>query len=273
MTVQAASFPGAVRRPVLFVGHGTPLNVLDDNVYTRAWEDIGAKLGRPRVILSVSAHWYTRGTGVTAMEQPRTIYDFGYTNMFHVSYPAPGSPEFAREVAQRLAPRAHAVLDDSVWGLDHGTWAVLAKMFPRADIPVVQLSIDADLTGQDHYELGRLLAPLRDEDVQIICSGNIVHNLRHIVRQGEGVPYPWATRFDEAVREHLERRDWEPLLDYLALDESAALASPTPDHYLPLLYALGAADPAEPLSFPVEGIDRGSMSMRSVLFGSYPTQG
>jgi len=254
------------RFPVAFIGHGTPLNVLDDNAYTRGWAAMGAKLPRPRAILCISAHWFTRGTGVTAMERPRTIYDFGYRNLRHLTYPAPGDPALADAVADLLSPID--VVRDHSWGLDHGAWTVLLKAYPAADIPVVQLSIDATKPPQFHRELGRRLAPLRDKGILILASGNIVHNVECLIRSSDGTPpFAWAQRFDQWVRDKLVERDWDALVDYASLGADAARAIPTPDHYLPLVYAVGAADPEEPISFPIEGIDGGCMSMRSVLFG------
>jgi len=252
--------------PVVFIGHGTPLNALMDNEYTRAWAALGAALGRPRAILSISAHWYTRGTAVTAMAQPETIYDFGYQNMYHIKYPAPGDPALADRIAALLAPVS--VVKDQSWGFDHGTWAVLGKAYPDATIPVVQLSIDGTREPRFHYELGRMLAPLRREGVLIAGTGNIVHNLAMTIRSGPATPYPWAERFDATVREKLVARDWAALVNYRALGPDAEMAVPTPDHYLPLLYVLGAATPDEEISFPVEAIDRGSMSMRTVMIGT-----
>jgi 4,5-DOPA dioxygenase extradiol len=254
------------RLPVVFIGHGTPLNAIADNEFTRTWATLGAKIRRPRAILAISAHWYTVGTGVTAMEAPETIYDFGYRNLRHLRYPAPGLPALAERVAELLAPCP--VVHDKSWGLDHGSWSVLLKAYPAADIPVVQLSIDGTQRPRVHYELGKRLAPLRDEDVLILATGNIVHNLDLTIREGTAAPYPWAERFDCTVRDRLIERDWESLVDYDSLGPDAALSVPTPDHYLPFVYALGAADPDEPVWFPIEGIDRGSMSMRCVVFGS-----
>jgi 4,5-DOPA dioxygenase extradiol len=252
--------------PVVFVGHGTPLNAIDDNVYTRGWAALARMVPRPRAILCVSAHWYTRGTGVTAMAKPRTVYDFGYRNLQHLIYPAPGDPALAEEVANLLSPIE--VARDQSWGFDHGTWSVLLKAYPAADIPVVQLSMDGTKPPQFHYEVGHRLAPLRERNVLIFATGNIVHNLEHMIRAPGGAPpFPWAERFDHLVRDKLVERDWDALVDYEMLGMDAAQAVPTPDHYLPLVYAMGAADPREPVSFPIEGIAGGSMSMRSVLFG------
>jgi 4,5-DOPA dioxygenase extradiol len=251
--------------PVVFVGHGTPLNALRDNAFTRAWARLGKTLGRPRAILSISAHWYTRGTRVTAMEQPATLYDFGYQNMFHLNYPAPGSPALAARGAELLKP--WPVAFDHDWGFDHGTWSVLLRMFPTADISTVQLSLDGTSACKQHRALGRMLRPLREEGVLIMCSGNIVHNLERSVRHGVAQSFDWAERFDSSVRDKLVSREWDALEDYAVLSPDAELAVPTPEHYLPLLYALGAAEPMESISFPVEEIDRGSMSMRTIVWG------
>lgn len=256
---------GQKRLPVLFIGHGTPLNAISDNTYTQAWARLGQTI-HPRAILSISAHWYTRGTRVTAMQSPPTLYDFGYRNLRHLTYPAPGSPSLARRIANQLAPKP--VIADQDWGLDHGTWSVLLKAYPAADIPVVQLSIDRLGSPRLHFELGRRLKGLRDKGVLIMATGNIVHNLDFIIRSGPARPYPWAERFDAIVRDKLVARAWNDLIDYQNLGDNTEYAVPTPDHYVPLLYALGAANVSEPLMFPVEGIDHGSMSMRCVQFGA-----
>jgi 4,5-DOPA dioxygenase extradiol len=258
------------RLPVVFVGHGTPLNAIADNTFTRGWAELGARLPRPRAILMISAHWYTYGTAVTAMERPETLYDFGGgSDLRRVRYPAPGLPDLAERVAELLAPCP--VVRDTSWGFDHGCWSVLVKLFPAADIPVVQLSIDGTQRPQVHYDVGKRLAPLRDEGVLIFTSGNIVHNLNAVVHDDDACPYPWAQRFDLAVRDRLLRRDWESLVDYEKLGPDAALSIPTPDHYLPLLFAMGAANAEERISFPVEGIHLGSVSMRCVVFGDIPS--
>lgn len=257
---------GRQRMPVVFVGHGTPLNALADNAFTRGWAAMGAAIGRPERILAISAHWYTRGTGVTAMDRPETLHDFGYRHLDHLRYPAPGSPDLAARAARLLAPIP--VVQNHSWGLDHGTWSVLLKMYPRADVPVVQLSIDATKPPAFHVDVGRSLAALREDGVLILATGNIVHNIDAAIRTPRPPAYPWAERFDQLVRERLESRDWASLVDYAKLGGDAALSVPTPDHYLPLVHAIGAADPAEPVGFPVEGIDMGSMSMRSVIFGA-----
>jgi len=252
--------------PVIFVGHGTPLNAMRNNAFTDSWTRLGAALGRPRAILSVSAHWYTRGTLVTAMARPNQLYDFGYRNMAHIKYHAPGSPALADRVVELL--RHACPVKDYSWGLDHGTWSVLSKAYPAADVPVVQLSIDGTREPEFHYDLGRHLKRLRREGVLIMGSGNIVHNLGLTVRTGKAEPYAWAVRFDALVRTKLIDRDFEALVNYPSLSPDADLAVPTPDHYLPLLYTLGAVEADEPIVFPVEEIDRGSMSMRTIMFGA-----
>ena len=256
------------RMPVVFFGHGNPMNALLDNEWSRGWAAIGAAVPRPKGIVSVSAHWYTRETAVTAMEKPRTIHDFGGfpRELFACRYPAPGDPALAQRVASLLAP-VDARLDDA-WGLDHGTWSVLCHAFPAADIPVVQLAIDERRPARFHYELGQKLRPLRDEGILVIGSGDVVHNLhtyawgRHAV-----APFDWALAFERKARELIVAFDHDPLVDYESLGKDALLSVPTPDHYLPLLYVLAQAAPDEPVTFPVEGFDGGSVSMLSVKFG------
>ncbi|MGH8168375.1 MAG: 4,5-DOPA dioxygenase extradiol [Woeseiaceae bacterium] len=256
------------RMPALFFGHGNPLNALEDNSWTRSWAALGAELPRPKAVLSVSAHWYLPATAVTAMPEPRTIHDFGGfpRALFDVQYPAPGAPELARRVAELLAPTPVAM--DDRWGLDHGTWSVLVHVYPEADIPVVQLSIDEAKSANWHFELAKRLQPLRDEGVLIIGSGNLVHNL-HTYSWGERTakPYEWAVHFETMARGHLLAGDFEPLIAYERLGRDALLAVPTPDHYLPLIYVLAQYQLGEPVRFPVEGFDGGSISMLSVQIG------
>jgi len=257
------------RMPALFLGHGSPMNVLEDNRYTRAWQHLGQTLPRPRAILAVSAHWYTRGTAVTAMANPRTIHDFGGfpQALFDVRYPAPGEPALARRIIELLAPISVEANHD--WGLDHGSWGVLAKMYPQADIPVVQLSIDSSKPAAWHFDMGRRLAALRDEGVMPIASGNVVHNLRMLRWQGAVSAYPWAERFNEYVREHLAdagEMTSHPLVNYQQ-HADASMANPTAEHYLPLLYILGTRGKDEPISIPVEGMEMGAISMMSVQVG------
>jgi 4,5-DOPA dioxygenase extradiol len=259
----------AGRLPALFLGHGNPMNALEDNPWTRAWTRLGAVLPRPRGILAISAHWCTTGTAVTAMQAPRTIHDFGGfpRELFQVHYPAPGDAALAARIQELLAPLEVAA--DDTWGLDHGTWSVLHHVYPAADVPVVQLSIDETQPPAFHYALGARLKPLRDEGILVLGSGDVVHNL-HAYAWGRHPqePYDWALRFETHVRERLEAGDHGPLIEYPSFGSDALLAVPTPEHYLPLLYVLGASAPAEPVSFPVEGMDGGSVSMLAVQFGT-----
>ena len=256
------------RMPAIFIGHGNPMNALADNVYTRAWARLGAGLPRPTAVLSVSAHWYRPGVHVTAMAAPRTIHDFGGfpPELFAVQYPAPGDRDLGARIAALLAPIA--VGADRDWGLDHGTWSVLRHVYPHADVPVVQLGIDESEPAAFHYDLGRRLAPLRDEGVLVIGSGNLVHNL-HAYGWGQhsGAPYEWAARFEERARAAMLGGDDRTLVAYEALGRDATLAAPTPDHFLPLLYVLGMRAQRDTLSFPVEGFDGGSISMLAMQLG------
>lgn len=255
--------------PVAFFGHGNPLNALEENDYTRGWREMGRAAGRPRAILAISAHWYLPDLAVTAQAAPPTIHDFGGfpRALYDVQYPAPGSPALAVRVAELLGPLS--VTQSHDWGLDHGTWAVLRHAFPQADIPVVQLSIDETQPPEFHYDLGRRLRPLRDEGILIAASGNLIHNL-HAYAWGRhpAAPFDWAVRFETEARALLLERRFDPLIGYEAMGRDAQLSAPTPDHYLPLLYACGATDDRDGTSFPVEGIDGGSVSMLSVLFTS-----
>jgi len=256
------------RMPAVFFGHGNPMNALHNNAWTAGWAAVGAALPRPKAILCVSAHWYLPATAVTAIATPRVLYDFGGfpRELYEVQYPAPGSPELAVRVAQLLAPLNVAM--DRSWGLDHGTWSVLVHAYPGADVPVVQLSIDESKPARWHYDLARKLAPLRDEGVLIIGSGNMVHNL-HTYSWGKRAvePYDWAVRFETVARKALSAAQFATLVEYESLGRDAILAAPTPDHYLPLLYVLAQHRPGEPISFPVEGFDGGSISMLAVQLG------
>lgn len=258
-----------MRMPAIFFGHGNPLNALRRNYYTERWATIGNSLPRPRAILCISAHWYLPGTAVTAMPAPRTIRDFGGfpAELYQVQYPAPGSPELATRVRDLLAPVAVA-LDHKNWGLDHGTWSVLCHVFPNADIPVVQLSIDETQPPEFHYELAQQLAPLRDEGILVIGSGNIVHNLHtYAWGQHEVEPFDWAVRFERQARSFIIDGNDAQLAGYDSLGRDALLSVPTPEHYLPLIYLLGIRQPGEKVTFPVEGFDGGSISMLAVQFG------
>ena len=254
--------------PAIFFGHGNPMNAVQRNAWTDGWAEVGRSITRPVAVLCISAHWYVPALGVTSMERPRTIHDFGGfpRELFEFQYPAPGSPELARRVAEMLD---EDVVEDTVrWGLDHGTWSVLCHVFPAADIPVVQLSIDETRPAEWHYELATQLRPLRDEGVLIVGSGNIVHNLHAYSWGRQDTPaFDWAMRFEEKVRELMATGDHEPLVNYELMGKDAQLSAPTPDHYLPLLYVLAQQKEGEPVSFPVEGSDGGSVSMLSVMVG------
>lgn len=254
--------------PALFFGHGNPMNALQRNDWTNAWNAIGASLPRPRAVLFISAHWYLPATLLTAMMAPRTIHDFGGfpRELYQVQYPAPGSPELARRVQEILKPLV-VELDHS-WGLDHGTWSVLHHVYPAADIPVVQLSIDETQPAAFHFELGERLGALRDEGILIVGSGNMVHNL-HTYAWGKHIPEPfdWALRFETAAKRLLNAGEFEPLINFESLGPDALLAIPTPDHYLPLLYVLGTRRQDDAVTFPVQGFDGGSISMLAVQVG------
>jgi 4,5-DOPA dioxygenase extradiol len=260
------------RMPVLFVGHGSPMNAIEDNEYRRKWQALGAEFGttrpRPQLILCISAHWLTTGWHLTAMEKPRTIHDFGGfpQELFAERYPAPGAPEAAQAISEGIP--APAVGLDYGWGLDHGAWSVLKPMFPEADIPVVQLSMDYARAPAEHLALGAQLKGLRDRGVLIVGSGNIVHNLR-TVRFGSRAneAYDWAVEFDTKIAERIENGDLEGLADFQKLGSLAQLAHPTYDHYLPLLHAAGATDPGEPVQFFSESYQLASIAMRSAMWG------
>ncbi len=265
-----SQIPTNHQMPVLFVGHGSPMNAIEDTPYSRGWRALAARYPLPRAIVAVSAHWYTRGTAVTADALPRTIHDFGGfpPALYAVSYPAPGDPALAARLVSYLAPTT--VESSSAWGLDHGTWSVLIHMYPKANIPVVQLSIDATQPGAAHYALGKRLSPLRDEGILIVGSGNIVHNLGLADWRAGAPAKPWATTFEAAVGDALARGDHASLLDPASYGEAGQLSVPTPEHYLPLLYVAGAARPTEQPELTLRDIALGSISMTCVAFGLPP---
>jgi 4,5-DOPA dioxygenase extradiol len=257
------------RMPSLFLGHGSPMAALEDTDTTRAWRALGERLPRPRAVLALSAHWETKGMLVTAAERPRTIHDFyGFPQaLYEQQYGAPGDPALARQVAGMLAPYARADLDS--WGYDHGTWSVLTHMYPQADVPVIQLSMDIRLPPQGHYQVGQALAPLRDQGVLIMGTGNIVHNLRLYDRR-PGVPaLPFAQRFTDTVKAKVQAHDHAALIDYASLDPEVHLAFPEPEHFHPLLYVLGTQAPGERTEFITDEVFS-SISMTSVLVGAEP---
>jgi len=253
------------RMPVLFLGHGSPMNAIEDNPFSRSWSEAAKAIPRPQAILCVSAHWETRGLGVTAMEKPRTIHDFGGfpSELYAMQYPAPGSPMLARRAGEII--HSAPVIPDQRWGLDHGTWSVLCRMYPEADIPVVQLSLDRTQPSQFHYRVGQELRRLREEGVLIVGSGNIVHNLRLISWEGE--PFDWAVDFDAQVQGWILRGEHDSIIQYEKQGQAAELAINSAEHYLPLLYVLGAMQPGEPVAFFNEQIFAGSLSMRCVRIG------
>jgi 4,5-DOPA dioxygenase extradiol len=256
--------------PALFVGHGSPMNAIEDNRWSRGFRSLTGLFARPRAILSISAHWYVDATLVTSDTKPETIHDFGGfpSALFQVVYPAPGSPALAERVRSLLGEDRVRASDE--WGLDHGTWSVLLHMFPDPDIPVVQLSIDHRLTPRRHYELARPLGSLRDEGVLVLGSGNVTHNLGFAFQQrtrGDDSTPDWAERFDENVKLACQNHDAAALAEHLPASEDGRKSHPTLDHYLPLVYVAAASREDDPIRFPVEGFDWGSLSMRSVLFG------
>jgi len=253
------------RMPVLFVGHGSPMNAIEDNEFSRAWQEAARAIPEPSAIVCISAHWETIGTQVTAMDAPRTIHDFyGFPKaLFDKQYPAPGSPKLASRISELV--KTKSVLPDQAWGLDHGTWSVLCQMYPQATVPVVQLSLDRTLKADEHYALGHELRDLRQEGVLIVGSGNIVHNLRLMV--WEDTAFDWAVDFDARVREWIIQQDHASIIHYEKYGQPAILAVNSAEHYLPLLYTLGLQEKGEPFSFFAEKLWGGSLSMRCVRIG------
>jgi 4,5-DOPA dioxygenase extradiol len=256
------------KMPVLFVGHGSPMNAVLDNVWSRGFGTLSEGMPTPKAILAVSAHWYVPGTFLTSNAQPKTIHDFGGfpRELYEIQYPASGNEDLAKRVSGLLAAQSASLRDD--WGFDHGTWQVLRHMRPKADVPVVQLSIDHRLPPAQHVAIGAALASLREEGVLILGSGNIVHNLRHAIRglsTGSTEIPPWAEAFDAHIASALEQHDNAFLANALS-DDTGRISHPSPDHYFPLLYAAGAANEADKVSFPITGFDS-SISMRAVRWG------
>lgn len=260
--------------PVLFLGHGNPMNAIQKNPFTHMLKELGVNIPTPRLILCISAHWMTQSTWLTHMPKPKTIHDFsGFPQeLFNVEYPAPGSPHDAEKIQSLIteASRGSEIrnlslqLDDHHWGLDHGTWSLLVHMYPQATIPVIQLSLDLSKPPKFHYQLGQSLSVLREQGVLIIGSGNIVHNLRMIKWEENAEPYDWAIEFDQWVKEKILKRDDLSLISDATSSESGQLSIPTPDHWYPLLYALGASRKTDEIHFDYEAIDHGSIAMRCV---------
>jgi 4,5-DOPA dioxygenase extradiol len=261
--------PNVSPMPVLFIGHGNPMHAIRDNAFASILANLGRELPRPRAVLCISAHWMTRGmTAVTSSRHPETIHDFaGFPReLFDVSYPAPGDPETAERISRTSAdPRIQP--DHGAWGLDHGAWSVLKHMYPAADVPVLQLSIDITEGPEFHFALGAKLKQLRREGVLIVGSGNVVHNLRHVSFADDAPPFDWAVEFDEWLKHRLQERDYNSVLRHATGSSSGKLSIPTPDHWYPLLYALGASDESDPLRFEYEGIENASISMRCLSLG------
>lgn len=260
------TFGTTEQMPVLFVGHGNPMNAITDNPYSKSWQELGRKLAVPKAVLCISAHWLTNGTAVTMTDKPKTIHDFGGfpDELFAVQYPSPGAVDYAKMAISSVA--STKVHEDFEWGLDHGAWSVLKNMYPKADIPVFQMSIDYGKSPEYHYNLAKELAVLRTKGVLIVASGNVVHNLGMISFGDSGKKFDWAIEFDELVKKSIEDNNPKPLLEYQKLGKIATLAHPTNDHYLPLMYALGLRNKTDKFSFFNTTFDLGSISMRSVIF-------
>jgi 4,5-DOPA dioxygenase extradiol len=269
---QFKSLNKSERMPVLFLGHGSPMNAIEDNEYRRSWQALGGQFGKdypnPQLILCISAHWLTHGWWLTGMERPKTIHDFGGfpQDLFAQQYPAPGAPAAALDISRAISQPPLGM--DSEWGLDHGAWSVLKPMFPKADIPVIQLSMDYARPPAEHYALGHQLRGLRERGVLIVGSGNIVHNLRATRHDASAnQAYDWAIEFDAKIAGQLQKGDLGALVEFQKLGQVAQLAHPTYDHYLPLLYAAGAADATEPIRFFNTSYQAASISMRSAVWG------
>jgi len=265
---QVKNFPDEeVKMPVLFIGHGSPMNAIQENSFTAALRKTGARLPKPKAIMVVSAHWLTKGTFVTSSAQPEVIYDFyGFPKeMYEISYPAPGAPEFAKLTTE--IQKEKIIMPDHEWGLDHGAWTVLLHMFPSAEIPVYQLSIDHRNSLSQHYQLASMLKVLRKKGVLIIGSGNITHNLGKIDWNINAKPFDWAEEFDDKIKANILSGNHQEILQYENWGNIARLAHPSNDHFLPLLYSAGLADKDEPVEFLYEGFHHGSLSMRAIKFG------
>ena len=264
------SFDSSKRMPVLFLGHGSPMNGIEDNEFVREFKKQGQQLDKPNAIIVVSAHWETNGTFVTAMQNPRTIHDFGGfpKELYEVQYPAPGHPKLAKEISEFINPAGTVHLDDK-WGLDHGAWTVVKHLFPKADVPVIQLSLDYKMTPQQHYELAQQLKKLREKGVLIVGSGNIVHNLRKVDfrKINKNYGYDWAIEADSKMKKWILEGNHQNLIEFKKQGEAFNLAIPTPEHYLPLLYTLGLKDEKDNTTIFNDNALGGSLTMTSVKFG------
>ena len=256
--------------PVLFVGHGSPMYAIEENEFVESWRNLGKKLPKPKAIICISAHWETRGTQVTSMLNPPTLHDFGGfpRELYEVQYPAPGSPELAKETIQEIS--GTTVSSDEKWGLDHGTWSVIRRIYPKADIPVIQLSLDYHKSPEEHYRLAKELASFREKGVLIVGSGNIVHNLRHVAwdkPDDEEYGHDWAIEANDTIKKLIVENNHKALIDYKLLGTAVQMAVPSPDHYLPLLYALALKKEDEELSFFNDKAVMGSLTMTSLKIG------
>lgn len=255
------------KMPVLFIGHGSPMNAIQQNSFTEALKKTGSKLPIPKAIMVISAHWLTKGTFVTASAKPEVIYDFyGFPKeMYEVKYPAPGAPEYATFTTE--IQKEKIIMPDHEWGIDHGAWTVLMHMFPAANIPVYQLSIDYKNTMEQHYELASMLKTLRKKGVLIIGSGNITHNLGRIDWNINATPFDWAEEFDHKIKTNILSGNHQEIVQYEKWGNIARLSHPSNDHYIPLLYSAGLADKSDPVEFIYEGFHHASLSMRCIKFG------
>ena len=256
------------KMPMIFAGHGSPMNAIEDNQYTREWREMAKKIPRPESIVSISAHWYTEGTKIMNEENPKTVYDmYGFPEeLYKISYNAPGNPGLAGNVKDMISKQS---VYDNTWGIDHGTWSVLTHMYPQRDIPVFQISIDAFAPPQVHYQIGRELKSLRDQGVLLFGTGNIVHNLRLLDWGMEDDGFKWAYSFDDYIKTNIENRNHDNILHYMSQGEAAKLAVPAPDHFNPILYLLGASDEEDKITVYNNSCMLGSLSMTSYLFESF----
>lgn len=253
------------RMPVVFVGHGSPMNAIEDNIYTRGWKEMAKKIPKPKAIVSVSAHWFTEGTKIMNEENPKTIYDmYGFPDeLYEIIYSPSGNPKLAESVKEMISKES---VYDNTWGIDHGTWSVLVHMYPERDIPVFQVSIDASAPAEVHYEIGKELKSLRDEGVLLFGTGNIVHNLRLVNWAMGDEGFQWAYEFDNFIKENIQARNHEKIINYESLGDKAKLAVPITDHFNPILYILGATDEDDKVSVYNHKCMMGSLSMTSYIF-------
>lgn len=254
-----------VKMPVLFVGHGSPMNAIEDNEYSKNWKKVAEKIPEPQAIISLSAHWFTKGTRISNAKEPETIYDmYGFPKaLYEIVYDAPGSPLFAEKAKKLISKETQY---DNSWGIDHGTWSVLVHMYPERNIPVFQISIDATMEPEGHYKIGKELKALREQGALIFCSGNIVHNLRLVDWEMQKEGFEWAKEFDDFVYGNIFARQYEKILKYKELERISKLAVPIPDHFYPLLYALGAADEEDEVEVFNRSCELGSLTMTSYLW-------